>query len=350
MKDYHNHIISVKLDARSALSCLTALPDIESRTLFVVDDNDELVGTITDGDIRRGLLDGLEITHGIEFFMNKGFKYLYEADDSLTKIKDYRSKGIDFVPVVTSTKKIIKIVDLKAVKALLPATAFLMAGGRGERLRALTDNVPKPILLVGDKPIMQHNIDRLIRYGINEFYISIKYLGNRIKDYFGDGHDKGVCIKYIEEEEPLGTIGALSLAEGVSNEHLLLMNSDLLTNIDYEDFFDFYLQSKADICIASIPYTVNVPYAVLQTRTDRIISFEEKPTYTYYSNGGVYFMRSSVKQRIPYKSFYNATDLMQEMIEAEEDVCHYPVLCYWLDIGRQQDYLKAQEDIKHIKL
>ncbi len=349
MKNFSEHIINVTSNARDGLKKLEFLSDGENRTLFVVDDKNILVGTITDGDIRRGLLNGQEISNGIEWFMNKKFKYLNEDNNYLKKIKEFRDLDIRLIPLLSNAKKIVKILDLKSTVTLIPASALIMAGGRGERLRPFTDGTPKSMLLVGDKPIIEHNIDNLIRYGITEIFISVNYLADQIVKYFGDGSKKGVTIHYIQENEPLGTIGALSLIKKIENEHLLLMNADLLTNIDFEDFFNFYLDSHSEMCIASIPYKVNVPYAVLQTENNRITSFIEKPSYTYYSSGGIYFLKSKLKEKIPAISFYNATDLMQDMITKQEHVSHYPMLNYWLDIGKPQDYIKAQEDIKHIK-
>lgn len=348
IKSYTEHIISVNNSAREALKRLETLPDSESRTLFIIDNNEHLVGTITDGDIRRGLLNDLEISEEISKFMNQKYKFIDENDTSLNSIKELKDLDIDFVPVINRTKNIIRILNLKVTRTVIPAAALIMAGGRGERLRPFTDTIPKPMLLVGDKPIIERNIDRLIQFGITNFYISVKYLGEHIKQYFGDGSSRGVKINYIEEDNPLGTIGALSKLPGLEFEDLLVMNSDILTNIDFEDFFSDYKASNASMSIASIPYSVKVPYAVLETNDRQIHAFTEKPEYTYYSNAGIYFIKTALKSEIPYNSFFNATDLMQQLINQGKCVCHYPLLGYWLDIGKHQDYIKAQEDIKHI--
>ena len=153
------------------------------------------------------------------------------------------------------------------------------------------------------------------------------------------------------EDEPLGTLGALSLIDTILHEDILIMNSDLLTNIDFEDFFNFYQSNNADMALASIPYNINVPYAVLQTQDHKICSFTEKPTFTYYSNSGIYLLKFALKERLPKGVFYNATDLMANVIEDEKLLLiHYPLMGYWLDIGNPQDFMKAQEDIKHLNL
>jgi NDP-sugar pyrophosphorylase family protein len=188
-------------------------------------------------------------------------------------------------------KKVVNVINFRLIKSYLPVDAIVMAGGRGERLKPLTDTTPKPMLKVGNHPILEHNLNRLISYGIDDFWITIKYLGNQIKEYFGNGDSKGVKINYVEEELPLGTIGAAKQAKGLEHETILLTNSDILTDINYEDFYLNFIQSGADFSVATIPYNVNVPYAVLETSNNHVVSFKEKPTYTYYSNGGIYLMK-----------------------------------------------------------
>jgi dTDP-glucose pyrophosphorylase len=351
MKNEHQHIVASCHEARVALKALDVLEDNASRTLFIVNELNELVGSLTDGDIRRGLLNGLEISHPIELFMNVNFRALKNAEDNLGLIKQYRAEGINLLPLIDEYDHLLEILDLKKTRTQLPVSALIMAGGRGERLRPLTEMTPKPMLKIGGKPIIEHNIDRLINYGIKEIYISVKYLKSLIMDYFGDGSLRGVNIRYIEEEEALGTIGALSLIERIEYEDLLVMNSDLLTNIDFEDFYNFYKVNDAKMALASVPYQVSIPYAVLETSGHHIASFSEKPNYTYYSNGGIYIMKFHLKALFPKGSFYNATDLMDAIIKEDANaLIHYPLLGYWLDIGKPNDLIKAEEDIKHIRL
>ena len=224
-----------------------------------------------------------------------------------------------------------------------------MAGGRGERLRPLTDSIPKPLLRIDNKPIIEYNVERLSEFGVQTMFISLKYLGEQIENYFSDGSDRGLNIRYVNENEPLGTIGALGLMEDFEHDTLLVMNSDLLTNINFEDFYREFINKDADFGVASIPYQVNIPYAVLETDEEKVISFKEKPTYTYYSNAGIYLMKKEVIKHIPKNAFYNATDLMEQLISINKKVIFYPLLGYWLDIGRHEDFKKAQEDIKHIR-
>ncbi len=346
-----NHIINISQTAREALRILSSLPDNSSLTLFVIDENKFLKGTVTDGDIRRGLLNDLEISQSIALFMNPNFKYVRNSTINTVDLKKFRSQGLGLIPLLDENNKLLELIDLKKRKSSLPLSALIMAGGRGERLRPLTDTLPKPMLLIGEKPIIEHNIDRLISFGINNFYISVKYLKESIINYLGDGTSKGVKIKYIEEINPLGTIGSITKIDSIIHEDILVLNSDILTNIDFEDFYNYYKLQNTEMMLASIPYVVSVPYAVLNTKNQYIESFEEKPNYTYYSNGGIYLMKFSLKNQLAFDQCSNATDLMEILLkEKNEKLTHYPVLGYWLDIGKHSDYIKAQEDIKHINL
>ena len=224
-----------------------------------------------------------------------------------------------------------------------------MAGGEGKRLRPLTEKTPKSLLKVGNRPIIEHNIDRLAEYGVEKIHISIKYLGYLIEEYFQNGEAKNISISYVKEDVPLGTIGAVSLINNLNSNYILLMNSDILTNIDYEDFFMEFVNQDADMAVATIPYKVDIPYAVLETSQNLVIDLKEKPTYTYYSNAGIYLIKKDLIKLIPTNSFFNATDLMELLIKSGKKLISYPLHSYWLDIGKHDDFEKAQEDIKHIK-
>jgi dTDP-glucose pyrophosphorylase len=343
-----DYTISVNASARDALKMLEKLSEADTRTLFVLD-NKKLVGTLTDGDIRRGLLGEREISDGIMHFMNKQFRSISKDDISPENLARLKEKDIWFLPVVNEAHEIDNIINLRQTRTVIPASAMIMAGGKGERLRPLTDSLPKPMLKVGNKPIIEINIDRLISFGIKKFYISLKYLGEKIVEYLGDGSAKDISIEYIYEDEPLGTLGACSMIKNLEHEHLIVMNSDLLSNIDFEDFFNYYSSNDALMCVASVPYTVAIPYGIMNMNGDNCITgLEEKPTYTYYANAGIYLLNKKLIKRIPVGVKYNATDLMQLMIDDCERLVHYPILQYWLDIGKYEDYVRAQQDYKHI--
>lgn len=349
MRSYTKHLIETGTPVKSALERLDALAS--DAILFVVDSKNKLIGSLTDGDVRRGLLEGFTIEDKVDQIIQSNPKFIRKGNFDFNTIIEYRKKNIDVIPVIDKENIICNIVNFRHLRSYLPVDAVIMAGGRGSRLRPLTDEKPKPLLNVGEKPIIEHNIDRLALYGIDDFWISIKYLGEQIVDYFGDGNHKGVHIEYVSETVPLGTIGSVSLIDSFKHDHILLTNSDILTNLDYEHFYLEFLEKDADLSVVTIPYKVNVPYAVLETSEKGLIhDFKEKPTYTYFSNGGIYLMKKSVINLIPKEEFYNATDLMETMIKKGLKVVSYPLMGYWLDVGKPEDYKKAQEDIDHIKM
>jgi NDP-sugar pyrophosphorylase family protein len=249
---------------------------------------------------------------------------------------------------LNQTGQIEKVYDLSKLKSILPLHALIMAGGRGERLRPLTDLTPKPMLLLGGKPIIEHNIDRLISFGIESITISIRYLGDQIINYFGDGSSKGISIKYIKENEPLGTIGCASQIDTFNTNALLVLNSDIFTNIDFEDFYLAFETEDADMAVASIPYSVDIPYAIMELDDNRITSFKEKPKNTYYANAGIYLIKKENLALIPKNSFFNSTNLMDAIIANKGILIHSPITGYWIDIGKHDDYNKAKEIIKHL--
>ncbi|RAJ85805.1 nucleotidyltransferase-like protein [Chitinophaga dinghuensis] len=346
--EFRRHLIHETATVYDALSKLNQLaPDA---ILFVTDINDCLIGSLTDGDIRRGFIQGFAFDTPITSFVQPNPIYINQENYSIEELEEHRNRNIKIIPILNDDKQVIDVLNFRLRVSLLPVNAVIMAGGKGERLLPLTLDCPKPLLKVGQKPIIEHNVDRLANCGIEKIIISVRYLGDQIKQHFGNGVDKSITIDYVEETTPLGTFGALSLIDDFDEDHILLMNSDLLTNIDFVDFYRSYIKSGADLMIASIPYQVKVPYAVLEIENGDVISFDEKPTYNYYSNGGIYLFKKSLLTVMPQNTFYNATDFMEELIAANKKVSHYPILGYWLDIGRPEDYEKAQEDIKHIKL
>lgn len=256
--------------------------------------------------------------------------------------------GNNLVPLLTKDKKLREVVNFKKLRSLLPIDVVIMAGGQGIRLKPYTDNIPKPMLELAGKPIIARNIDRLKKYGIRNFYISVNYLKDQIKDYLLKEYES-LNISFIEEKRPLGTIGAVGLIDDFQNEDVIVMNADLLTNIDFTDLYEEHKKHDADITLATFNIKVDVPYAVLETENEKIRSFTEKPTYIYYSSAGIYVLKKETIKNIPANCPYDATDLVQQMINCGKKVNHFPIRGYWLDIGTAQNYSKAQDDVNHIK-
>jgi len=343
------HLISAQDGVRDALKKLNDL-GLDS-ILFVVDEKNTLVGSLTDGDLRRGFINGLGFEDSILEFIQKSPVFIKEHESSLETLEEYKKKNYKIIPILNDDRVIVDILNFRRQSTILPANAVLMAGGEGKRLRPLTETTPKPLLKVGDKPIIEHNIDRLIGVGIKKFSLSINYLGEQLEDYFKDGSSKGVDIEYIRENKPMGTIGSIILAEEFEYDDIIVMNSDLLTNIDFADFYKSYKESGADMAVATTSYHVDVPYAVLEVNDfNAVRSLREKPRYTYYSNAGIYIINKRLLEMIPKGEYFDITDLMDKIIEMDNKIMAYPINGYWLDIGKHDDFEKAQQDIKHIKL
>lgn len=349
MFNLQDHIISSDLTIKDALSIIDK-QGLIANVLFVTEAERKLVGSISDGDIRRGLLKGLNLTDRVTAVMSPEFRFLNEHNITPAAIAGFKNMGIFFVPVVNDAMRVMDILNLHNYKMQLPVDAIMMAGGKGQRLLPLTQNTPKPLLKVGDKPIIEYNVDRLSEHGVSNIYMSINYLGDQLVDYFGNGAGKNLNIQYIREDQPLGTIGSVKMVADFENEVILVMNSDLLTNIDFYEFYTEFKKHDADMAIAATSYHVDIPYAVLESDGNNVIhSLKEKPRYTYYSNAGIYLMKKEVIEHIPEGEFYNVTDLIEALVAMKKKVVSFPILGYWLDIGKHEDFRKAQEDIKHLK-
>lgn len=346
MKSYKDHLILSGSTLKDALLKLNELS--QDSILFVVDLEHKLIGALTDGDVRRGLLKGFTIDSPITEIIQDNPRFIKKGENNLKKVIEYREGDFRILPVLDHNNCIVNVINFRKIKSYLPIDAVIMAGGRGQRLQPLTDTTPKPLLKVGNKAIMEHNLDRLALFGIDDFWVSVKYLGDQIETYFGKGTEKNINIEYIWETEALGTIGAVAKITNFEHDYILVTNSDLLTNIDYEQFFLEFINQDADLAVLTIPYQVEIPYAVLETADGIVKNFKEKPTYTYYSNGGIYLIKKQMLQYIPKNTHFNATDLMEILLKNNHKVLSYPFSGYWLDVGKHADLQKAQSDIKNI--
>jgi len=347
MNYIERHLIGADASVRDVLERLDELA--ADAIIFLVDDQRKLIGSITDGDIRRGLIKGLTVDQKVTEFIQPSPKFFRKEEFNLSDLINWRSKNYKIIPVLDGDDSVCDVVNFRLQKSYLPIDAIIMAGGKGTRLRPLTLDTPKPLLKVDGKPIIEYNVDRLKEFGIRNLSISINYLGEQLISYFQDGSQKEMNIKYIEEAVPLGTIGAARQVEEFFNDYVLVMNSDLLTNIDFEEMFHELVDKNADMVVATVPYEVNIPYGVIELEGDTIINLKEKPTYTYYSNAGIYIFKKEHIQKIPQNEHFNATDLMEALYSGDGKVIQYPILDYWLDIGKHHDFDKAQKDVKHIK-
>lgn len=341
-----NYTINIKATIKDALIALDVFCH-GNQTLFVLDDEDRMVGTLTDGDIRRGLIRDIQLNDSVESVMHKDFKYIKHSKFDMMTVKKYRDGDIFFIPVLDENMHIVHIYNFLKYKSFLPIDAVMMAGGKGERLRPLTEKTPKPLLPVGDKAIIDHNIDRLISYGVKNISVTVNYLKEQIEEHFAEPHN-GVQVRTYREPKFLGTIGSIKFVQNFEHDVILLMNSDVFTNIDYEDFFIHFQQHEAEMSVTAIPYTVKVPYGIFDLNGRNIQGLIEKPTYNYYANAGIYLIKRRALDEIPEDIFFNATDLIEKLIAQGKKVIRYPLNGTWIDIGNPQEYAKANELVKHL--
>lgn len=345
----NNHYISKEKTLIEALSTINGLvPD--PLVLFVVDENYRMVGTLTDGDSRRALIAGASVNDKIEKVMHRDFNYMrVEEIGNVKEIKHQKEMKMKLVPVLDKEMHIVDVINLEKYTTRLPIDAVLMAGGKGERLRPLTEKTPKPLLPVGGKAIIDHNIDRLIVNGVKHINVTVNYLGEQLEEHFAEPRGE-VKINTIREPKYLGTIGSIRFVKAFYNDTILVMNSDLFTNINYEDFYLHFKEHDAEMSVAAVPYTVSVPYGIFDLQGREIQGLIEKPTYNYYANAGIYLIKRRALEVIPDETFFNATDLIEKLIAERKKVIRFPLNGTWIDIGNPQEYRKANELVNHLRL
>lgn len=336
---------------QSLLEALTQINALQQGplVLFVVDDDDRMVGTLTDGDARRALIAGANVSEKTQAVMHTNFNFIREGEgDIVVQLHRQRELHMRLVPILDQSNSISDIINLEEYITKLPIDAVLMAGGKGERLRPLTEKTPKPLLPVGGKAIIDHNIDRLISYGVQHISVTVNYLKEQIEEHFAQPHN-GVQVQTVREPKFLGTIGSIKFVKEFYNDTILVMNSDLFTNINYEDFYLHFKEHDAVMSVAAVPYTVSIPYGIFDLEGREIHGLIEKPTYNYYANAGIYLIKRTALDEIPEDTFFNATDLIEKLIAEGKKVIRFPLNGTWIDIGNPQEYQKANELIKHMK-
>lgn len=348
MLEKGSFIIAHTTTIRQALVALNKVSS-EAQSLFVINDKQQMIGSLSDGDIRRGIIGGANLEDSVEGIMHRDFKYLYEQDRDVAHLKELREKRILFIPILDKNKHIIEVVNLRFQKSYLPIDAVLMAGGKGERLRPLTETTPKPLLPIGDKAIIDHNVDRLISYGIKHINVTVNYLKEQIEEHYTEPRG-GIKINTYREPKFLGTIGSIKFVDSFYNDTILVMNSDVFTNIDFEDFFLHFQQHNAEMSVAAIPYNVSIPFGILDLDGRNIKGLVEKPKFNYYANAGIYLIKRKALDEIPDDTFFHATDLIEILISRGKKVIRYPLNGTWIDIGTQQEYQKAIELGGHVVL
>lgn len=320
-----------------------------TKIVFVKNEDGKIVGSVSDGDCRRALIKGNGLDATITDVMNKNFTFLNKGKYEIEKIQKIRKLGLKYVPELNEDGTLFAVRDFTNGKSFIPVDAVLMAGGKGERLRPLTLETPKPLLKVAGRPIIDYNIENLMHYGVEHINVTVNYLGEQIEEHFAEPYN-GQKIKCVREDKFLGTIGSLDIIKEWHNDTILLMNSDLFTNIDFESFYIHYKKHNADMSVAAVPYNVSIPYGIFEIENTREIkSIKEKPSYYYYANAGIYLIKRELLKLIPKDTFYNATDFMDKLITLEKKVIRYPIAGYWIDIGKPEDFKSVQEFARNIR-
>ncbi len=317
------------------------------RIVIIVDDDERLVGTVTDGDIRRGLINHLTMDSTIKEFMYTDPTVAYEEDSRESILDKMKKLNIFQIPIIDANRKVVGLETLQHLleKARYDNAVFLMAGGFGKRLRPLTDNLPKPLLRIGEKPILETILEQFITTGFHNFYISTHYKAELVKKHFGDGSKWDVSIKYIYEDKPLGTAGALGLLpKDAVDLPLIMMNGDLLTKIDFEKLLKFHVKQGGDATMCVRAYDFQVPYGVIKADGNRITNIIEKPIYKFFVNAGIYVLGKSIIESVDGKTYLDMPNMLESKIEQGGKVNMFPVHEYWLDIGRMEQFEQAQRD------
>lgn len=343
MLDKSSHIIGKDEALIGAIDRLNRLPG-GLMTLFVVDDYGHLVGALTDGDIRRAILRGIDLSEPVEKAMFIGVRALHPNINSTSVIADARKIGVRLIPRLDIDGRILEIADIQAINTSLPVDAVLMAGGRGERLRPATLNTPKPLLPIDGKPIIDYNIDALAKAGVKNIYVTVNYLHEQIENHLAKPRTDGVDVRCILEPTRLGTMGAVSLIDTFKSPDVLIMNSDLLTTLNFDDMYQRHVDTHADITMAVTNYTVSVPFAIVETDEDnRVKQLAEKPVYNYFANAGVYIVRRELLNRLHSGEYMDAPDFISSACTDGFNVRTFPIVGTWIDIGSPDDFRTAEE-------
>lgn len=331
---------------------LRILDSAALRIILVCDDSMRLLGVVTDGDIRRALLKGIGFDAEVRSIMNPSPITVSSRLSRNEVIALMQRESVLAVPVVKDSVLVgLEVLQKQKSVDHYENPVFIMAGGFGTRLRPLTDNTPKPMLKVGERPILETLLLNFIKSGFSKFYISTHYLPDVIKEHFGDGRKWNVEITYIHEEFPLGTGGALGLLpEGMPDLPLIMVNGDVLTAVDFERVLDFHVSNKALATMCVREYDYQIPYGVVVGDGERITSMEEKPTQKFFVNAGIYVISPEIFKSVERDQHIDMPTLLQKYIDCDNDVLMFPIHEYWLDIGRMDDFQRAQIDIRGLNI
>ena len=334
-----NVCISNDVDIRSSLLALEKC----GLGIILVTKKNKLIGTLTDGDIRRALLNEKQLNSNVESIINKNFYFIYENDDLIEAEDNLIKRGLRHLPVLDKAGSLIKLLvpNNLSKRKNLSNSVVIMAGGIGSRLRPQTTNIPKPMLKVNGKPILEIVMENCIKDGFKEFFISVNYLKEIIIDHFKDGTKWGININYLEESKPLGTAGSLSLLPENLRSDFLVINGDVLTKFNFQKLLEFHSNNKATATLSVREYIMNVPFGVIDTNGVDVIGMTEKPSYKKNVNAGVYALKPSVLKLLNKGEKIDMPELINRIINSKRKVIACPIHEYWIDIGRPETLEEA---------
>ncbi len=347
MRDWKKLLVS---PFTSIIETMKNIDQTAAQIALVVDDDFRLLGTVTDGDIRRGILKGISLDQEVTKVMNHHPISMRVGASKQEIKKIFQQKKLRQLPLLNERGE---VVDVIFSDILLDTVSFdnwvvLMAGGLGTRLRPLTENIPKPMLTVGTKPILQTILESFIEYGFHRYYFCVNYKREIIKDYFGNGLKWGVNIQYLDEDEQLGTAGALSLFPEKPSKPIIVMNGDILTKVNFQQLLQYHEETNSVATMCVREYQHQVPYGVVRTDGTKLCSIEEKPIERYFVNAGIYVLNPEVLDYIPKNEFYDMPSLFNLLIKEKKKTSVFPIREYWLDIGKMPDFEKANLEFSEV--
>ena len=343
MKDISSLFISPEA---SVIEAIEIIDKGGKQIALVIDSENHLLGIITDGDVRRSILKGSVLEKPVSEIMNTKFKFAYKNEKKESLLEIIKKESIKHIPILDKELRVIELILLDDIFSSLELTnkVVIMAGGRGSRLRPHTENCPKPMLRVGNKPMLEIVIEQCISYGIKEFYLSVNYLKDKVINYFEDGSKWNIKINYLIENKPLGTAGALQLLPDDIKEPFFVMNGDVLTRFDLRHLLQFHLENRANATLCAREHDIQVPFGVVETNGVDFVSINEKPTYSKLVNAGIYVLEANLLNLIPKNEFFDMPTLFQIAQEKSKKIVVCPIHEYWIDVGRPETLKKADNE------
>jgi dTDP-glucose pyrophosphorylase len=343
--NFRDCILSPDASIHKAIATIEAT---SAKIVLIVDADDRLLGTVTDGDIRRAILRGCSLESPASAVMNGSPRTLPAVNDEPALLAQMRRHSLRHLPLIDERGRLVGLATLAELLQLQAQENWvvLMAGGRGRRLHPLTENLPKPLLSVGSKPILEVIVDSFILAGCTKFFIAVNYLAAQVESYFGDGKSRGIEIAYLREEKPLGTAGAISLLPGRPTAPFFVMNCDILTRVDFSRLLEFHQEHRAVATMCVREEIFQVPYGVVELTAHRLSSISEKPMIRNFVNAGIYVFDPSVIDHVPMDQQVDMPELFSRLLSVDQECVAFPLREYWIDIGHPDQFVRAQADFE----